>query len=341
MVRPSALGDVARTVPCLVTLRHAMPDAHIDWLVQEDLADVVRHHPMLDGVVTFPRESFRHTWRRPRALLRLRSWLRQLRNGRHDIAVDLQGLLRSGFFTYKTRAARRIGFANAREHAAIFYNRKHHVDDAQHAADRMLGLLEAEGYAPVRDLRLYVGDADRAWADAWRAGHGCDGDYACIAPGAKWRCKAWPLERYAAMAQRLLRSGAAGRRIVLIGTAAEAQAWRAFLDEHGRGELAQHVLTPPTTVGQMMALIARCRLFIGNDSGPLHVAVGLGRPVVALFGPTDPALVGPYQRDAFVARPDEPPLSWNAYRRHRDDQTLIAKVTADQVWEKVLAALRE
>src|SRR6185369_11864763 len=153
IIRPSALGDVARTVPALATLRAALPDAQIDWLVHDAFADAVRHHPMLKGVIEFPRQRFARFMRDRATTREVTAWARRLGDAKYDLVIDLQGLFRSGLMTRLTRAPRRVGFANAREIGWLGYNRRHHVDRSLHTVDRMLVLLEAEGFAPVRDMR--------------------------------------------------------------------------------------------------------------------------------------------------------------------------------------------
>ena len=101
IIRPSALGDVARSVPVLATLRRAMPNARIDWLVHEGFADAIRHHPALDGVLPFPRKHFGALWRRPAAALDAAAWAADLRGRRYDIVFDFQGLARSGLFVWR------------------------------------------------------------------------------------------------------------------------------------------------------------------------------------------------------------------------------------------------
>lgn len=335
IIRPSALGDVSRTVPALVTLRHAMPDAQIDWLVHEAYADVIRHHPDLNGLVTFPRKRFGAIGYNPAAAAEALRWSRDLRSNHYDIVFDLQGLLRSGLFTRLTAAPRRVGFANAREFAWLGYNRRHTIDPKQHTVDRMLSLLEAEGIPPQHDTTLYLGHDDEQWLDGWLEQQGITGPYACLAPTARWRCKCWPIENYAAISQRLLDSNIAGNRLVVLAAPDEHQAVAPLLDQLG-GD--RRVVVPQTTVGQMMAILSRSRLLVCNDSAPLHIAVGFKCPIAAIFGPTDPALVGPYHCDDTVLRPTAASASNSGrmdYRRHRDDQSLIAQVSIDEVWEKV------
>lgn len=329
LVRPSALGDVARTVPALVTLRQAYPAARIDWLVHEQFADVVRHHPALTTTIPFPREQLAGgLWRPSQARFAWR-WGRQLREKRYDQVFDLQGLFRSGLFTWLTAAPRRVGAATGREFAWLAYNRRHPAPRRLHTVDRMLRLLEAEGLTAVRDMRLYVGDRDRQWFAAYCAEHAVDGEpFATLAPTARWPSKCWPLERYAEIGTRLLRQKHVSRIVVL--AAPREQPYVRPLTR----QLGTAALCPTTTVGQMMAILEHTRLLVCNDSAPLHVAVGLGKRLVTVFGPTDPELVGPYGRpETVVTPPGHVPLHAHAYRRN--DQSLIAQISTQRVWEFV------
>ncbi|MFP4145824.1 MAG: glycosyltransferase family 9 protein [Phycisphaeraceae bacterium] len=333
IVRPSALGDVSRTVPVLASLRRALPAAHIDWLVADACADAVRHHPMLDGVVRFNRGELSGFGLRPRATRAGLGLAKTLRRAAYDVVYDLQGLARSGLFTWLTRAPRRVGFAGARELGWLGYNVRHRAQQPRHTVDQMLALVAADGVEPVVDMRLYVGGEDRQWLAEYTRQQGLE-EYVCLAPTARWGCKCWPIGRYARLAQQLLETGVAGRQIVLLASPAEREQVEPLF-EALPGELRARVHLPRTTVGQMMALISRARLLVCNDSAPLHIGVGFDRPIVAIFGPTDPAFVGPYQRLDSVVRPTVSPEHTASYRRHLDDQTLISQVSFEQVWEKI------
>jgi heptosyltransferase-1 len=335
MVRPSALGDVARTTPALVSLRRRWPEARIDWLVAAPYADAVRHHPMLDRVVPFRRDrlsGFAWTLSGTREGVGL---YRTLREARYDVVYDLQGLARSGLFAWLTRAPKRVGFANAREGGWLGYTHRHRIDAKLHAVDRMLALLEADGVTAVRDLRLHVSDADVAWA-----AEQLPGAYACVAPTAAWLCKCWPLDHYTQIARGLLDRLP---RVVVLAAPSERGYVQPMIDALLR-ELppndVHRVVCPRTTVGQMMAVLARAAVLVCNDSAALHLAVGLERPVVSIFGPTDPALVGPYPCTPDDPRVVVPPggTPRGSYRDH-DDQTLISTVPVEEVWQRVEATL--
>jgi len=339
IVRPSALGDVCRTVPALASLRRAMPDARIDWLVHENFAEAVRHHPALDELVLFPRQRFGAIWRSPAVLREAIGWARQLARQRYDIAVDLQGLFRSGLFTRLTRAPRRIGFANARELAWLGYNRRYRVDPNVHTVDHMLGLLAAHGYPIERDMRLYLGEQDKQWLDDYLDGEGKPPvPYACLAPMARWRCKCWPLKRYVEIGRRLLADGIAGERLIVVAAPDERQHVRPLLDAFRNDD---RVACPTTTVGQMMAIVANSQLLVSNDSSPLHMAVGFDRPMVAVFGPTNPALAGPYRRLESVVQPEGiQPRDMMHYRHWRSDQRVISRVPVEAVWDRIVDQLK-
>lgn len=341
IIRPTALGDVARTVPVLVTLRKAYPDAHIDWLVAKAFAPAVQNHPMLNGVIEFDRKQLAHFGLSPKATGAGWRFKKLLREKQYDTVYDFQGLLRSGLFTRMTGARRRVGFANARELGWLGYNVRHRVDAKLHTVDRMLGLLKADGLEPVDDMQLYLADQDKAWLDIFKQEHGIGtGGYACVAPTARWGCKCWPIERFGQIARRMIESGTAGDKLVLIASPDEREQvlpiYETLMgDGANGGDLRERVVFPETNVGQMMALLSEPRVLICNDSAPLHIAVGFNRPVVALFGPTDPALVGPYHRDSSVLRPPDAEQYKSNYRKLNNDAALISMITADDVWEKV------
>jgi len=337
IVRPSALGDVARTVPVLVSLKRAFPEAKIDWLVQDSFADVIAHHPDLSEVAEFPRGRFRGFGRNWAVTREVFAYLGQLKQRQYDRVYDLQGLSRSGWLTWFTRAPHRVGPADAREGAWLAYHHRVKInEDVQHTVDRMLAVIEGDGVEPVRDMRLFVGDDDRAWAEAYMKKHAMRrGHFAVVAPTARWLCKCWPVDRYDQIIDRLDQCDL--HEAVVVASESERTDAAPLLD-HVDGSLRRHDLIGKTTVGQLMAIIDAAGLVLANDSAALHIAVGLGRRVVSVFGPTDPAKVGPYRYSTgLVCAETEPGIN---YRSVGDDQTLIAGVSVDAVWQAVQRVLQ-
>jgi len=326
IIRPSALGDVARTVPALVSLKHAWPDAGIDWLVREGYEPVLAHHPALAETLAFPAGRDAETGK-GRAV-RMLDVLSLIRRRRYDLVIDLQGLARSGIMTGLSRAAHRVGFADARELAWLGYNQRIDAPRTLHAVTRTLKLIAGLGIEPVTDLSLYVGDEDRAWFANWADDVGvAPGRFLCIAPTARWQCKCWPATHFAEAAERLLAESDLADRVVVLASPAEREMVKPMLDR-----LGTRAAMPSTHVGQLMAVLAKARLLLCNDSAPLHLAVGLHTPLVSIFAATDPGLVGPYQRDASVVLPD----GWTSsgprlYRQLKDDASWISQITVEQV----------
>lgn len=304
IIRPSALGDVCRTVPVLASLRRAYPSARIDWLVRDVFAPAIEHHAGLTGVVPFARSRMGKDLRRGR-IGPARGLFSRLKEGKYDLVIDCQGLARSGLFAWMTGAGRRIGYARpeARELSWLAYTDRVRVRPGMHAVDRMLALVAAAGVEPVANMRLYSGWKEREEVRADPRLGGAPGGYAVIAPTSAWPGKRWPAERFAAVARAMLEMGVGS--VVLVGAANERGQCGPLLELAGREPRVVDRIGA-TTVGQLMAVIEGSGLVVANDSAALHMAVGFDRPSVALFGPTRVELVGPYGRAGDVIQHVEP-----------------------------------
>jgi len=333
IVRPSALGDVCRTVPVLATLRQALPHAEIDWLVQDSFIEAIEAHPALTAAVPFPRGHFAKWWRSPGTSLEIIRWVLEIRRSRYDTVYDLQGLSRSGAITRFTGAGRRVGFRDARELGWLGYNVRHPAPRSRHIVDQMLELMEREGFQPLRDMRLYSPARAAAWWNVERARHGLSesGSYAVLAPTSRWKSKRWPIDRWAALVDPLLARGF--DRVVIIGGPDERAQVGPLVDRPH-----PHVITVVggTSVGQTMAIIEQAGLVIANDSAPLHMAVGFDRPLLGLFGPTDPAFVGPYQREQAILRVHDPERDAPVhFRRGARARGIMDRIPVELVLERL------
>ena len=283
IVKPSAIGDVVHTLPILNLLRTRYPAAHIAWLVTPACEGILIGHPQLNEIIRFERKRWTSSF----------GLMKRLRSMKFDLVLDLQGLFRSGLFSYATGAPTRIGFANARELAPMFYTHAVPVPDVNvHAMERYLDLAVAAGCdrGPVEYI-FPTDDADRA---AVRLMLGSTKSYAVLLPGTNWQTKRWPVEKFAAIVEPLEKRF--GLASVIAGgpdAAPLTQLAPAAVNLVGR-----------TSLRQLVALIEGASLVIANDSGPMHIATALGRPLVTLFGPTNPVRTGPYQRQDSVVRLD-------------------------------------
>ena len=219
LVKPSSLGDIIHALPVLHALRQRYPDAKIDWLVGAGFAPILADHPDLNEVILFDRNRLGRLARSLDGARALLSMVRELRRRRYDLAIDLQGLFRSGFLTRATGASVRLGFRSAREGAWLFYSHRTR-DDAPnaHAVDRYMGVGKWLGLAeaPAR-FNLAVPPAAEVEMSAALASVGIGGSdrVVIVVPGARWETKRWGANRFAAAIDAI--QDETGLRCILVG----------------------------------------------------------------------------------------------------------------------------
>ena len=340
IIKPSALGDVATTLPLLCDVRAAIPGAQIDWLIHPAYVPVIQGHDALHEAIVFDRKNLGAWWYRPSATRRFTGLLRTLRDRRYDIVIDAQGLFRSGFLTRVTGAKMRIGLAHAREGAALTYTHKIRLPGkgkTMLAVERMRALgaplgTDSKSSAQFR-LPLQA-------AGVQTAGGLAPDSFVAVIPGARWNTKRWPIGRYAQVVEDLLD---AGQNVVLIGAPGEKPLCDAIATqiENRKSKMGggEHLLNlaGQTDIATMIALLARARLVVANDSGPLHIAAALGTRVVALYGPTSPRFVGPYGQMDAVLRHDVP--CHPCRLRECDHHSCMNGLAVELVWQRVAAKL--
>lgn len=288
LIKPSALGDIIHSLPVLSALRRRYPTAHIAWVVNSAYEPLLQGHPDLTETVPFDRGALRHgRWHGTRTAVR---FLRRLRNERFDLVLDLQGLFRSGIMTAATGAARRIGLSTAREGAAWMYTDVVNVPavTVTHAVDRYWLLAKALGAGGgTKSFTLPQPATEAAWAEALL--RECPRPWLAMAVGARWTTKRWPPAAFAALARRAQEHG--GGTILLVGGSEDR-----ILAHQVAVAITGSVLdlTGRTTLPRLAAVLARADVVLANDTGPLHLAAALGRPVLAPYTCTRATLTGPY-----------------------------------------------
>ena len=283
LIKPSSLGDIVHAMPTCAAIRRAYPKARLTWLVKHQWAGLVERIHGVDRV--WPVESTFNGWFSQVSLLRAE---------RFDLVVDLQGLFRSAAIGWFSGSPLLVGFANGREGSPWFYSRRVPVPQLEmHAVDRYLLVAKAvgAGESGTPEFRFRIPQTDFEEVDRLlsRSGATLGTNWIAMNVSARWPTKRWPAAAFAEVADRLQqeRCGA----VVLIGGPDERE---------DVAEVRRMMKTPATdlagatTVGLLPALLSRASLLITNDSGPMHVAAGVGTPIVALFGPTSPARTGPY-----------------------------------------------
>ena len=299
IVRLSALGDVLHALPVLSALRARFPDARIDWAVEDKAAALVEGRPDLTEALVFPRKALNAAARgvpHPGDLWRItRGYIQQMQERTYDVALDLQGNLKSGAVTRMSGAALRFGLAgpDAREGNRWFTQRRAAPPpEAKHRVERGLAVASALVGEPLPYVPpgFPVDDATRAGVTASLAELGlADRPFVVLHPGTSGfgAFKRWPPERFAALARMLADDG---RGVLVSYGPGEAELAQAVVAA-SRG--AATAFAPPS-LHALAELIRRASLFVAADTGPLHLAALVETPLLGLFGPKDPAIYGPY-----------------------------------------------
>jgi heptosyltransferase-1 len=333
VVRLSAMGDVIHTLPAVAALSESFPEAKIDWLVEERWAELLcapgvprrgprsDRRPLVDNIHTVKLVQWRKSLLTLVTAQQIATVWNDVRDMRYDIAIDLQGAIRSAVLARMSGAREVIGAAEPRESPASLWYTRQAITCGTHVVEQNVSLVESlvqrklkipEAALP-RDLGSEARVCEMLAAEKLR-------DFAIINPGAGWGAKRWPAERYGQVALALAQRGV--RSIVNYGPGEEslAQTVQAASDSTA--------LAWKCSLSQLIALTRRARLFVGGDTGPMHLAAALRIPVVAIFGPTDPARNGPYGTKSAVLRS---PSSLTTHARISRTDAGLLEIGADEV----------
>jgi len=334
IVRLGAMGDVIHTLPAAAALRQALPHATLGWLIEERWAELLctsryprsgprsPQRPLIDRVHSVNTSEWR------RAPFSFNTWMQvavglsQLRGIHYDAVIDFQGAVRSALLSRWSGAPMAFGSAQPREHAAsMLYTRKVLTTDRAHVVEQALEM--ARSIAPAltaeSDLELPVDpEAEIKIASFTAAGN--LKQFAILNPGAGWGAKRWPAERYGVLAKQLAHDGLTP--LVNYGPGEDLLAGAV---EQASDGVAKRVTC---SISELISLTRRAAVFIGGDTGPLHLAAALKIPVVAIFGPTNPARNGPFGTRSVVLRSAN---SVTDHSRHLEPEQGLLEITVDEV----------
>ena len=322
VVRLGAMGDILHALPAVTALRQAHPGWVIDWAVEprwrallaaEDSIGRVTSQPLVDRILFAPTREWRKAPLSQKTLHEIKALRQALRAGEYDAVLDLQGAVRSAVVGRMAGCRRLIGEAEPRERIARWLFTERVATRGAHVIEQDVELASAvagDDLAPVTPW-LPVDQAAEAWADQIlprdasqpgppRTGPGpWGGSQAAVLinPGAGWGAKRWPIERYAAVAQGLIDRG-----LHVLVNAGPGEEPLGEVISHATGGAATSLTC---TLEQLIALTRRVALVIAGDTGPLHLACALSRPVVGIYGPTDPSRNGPFGTRFRVLRSPE------------------------------------
>jgi len=285
IVKLGSIGDVVHTLPALAAVRGAMPQAEISWVVERKSSEILKDNPLLDRLIEVDTKALRRGLMSGETLRAPRQQLRRLRASAFDVALDFQGLLKSASIARLSGARRVFGYSRSglREPASsIFLSKRIAVPRKTHVIRKALALVEgALGIPPPDELSFPINVAPTNETEARQASERTGGNYAILNPGGGWPTKLWSVERFGKLADELW-SRYGMTSLVTYGP--------------GELELAESVRQASTSekavpvslsLKGFYSLAQRARVYVGGDTGPTHIAVAAGAPIVGLFGPTE------------------------------------------------------
>ena len=304
IVKLSAIGDVIHTLPSLAALRRLYPDAHITWVVEEASKDIILHHPHLDQVLIFRRKNWITDFKRgqwPSVRRGVCSFLAGLRSRRYDLVIDFHGLFKSAMVVLASGGKRKLGYDSWQELSGLFLNEKIPEDMNKHAVDRYLDFPRYLGAAPApAEFILPINqEAETGCLALQNAYSLTKKNYIAVNPVALWETKLWNNRKFAELADMIQHR----LRMPVVFTGR---------DKESSDDITSKMTTKGINIGGQTTLMELACLYrdaltvISTDSGPMHLAAAVGTPVIALFGPTDPARTGPYGKGHTVIRTNLP-----------------------------------
>ncbi len=337
IIKPSSLGDIIHTLPLLKTLRNEHPSAHISWVLEGAFRELLDGNKDLDEIILIHTKK----WRREisaKTIGEIWQTIKKLRESRYDIAIDLQGLLKSGIITWLSNAKIRLGFhkSNMREpiNALFLTKRAESARPQKHAIERNLDLLKSLG---IHNFKIHF-DLDfssegEKMAESFFSNLALNGSLVAVNPGFGFQTKAWGLEKYAALCDMLIEK--LNCTVLLTWGPGERE-----MVEIITGKMKNTPLvSPSTTIKQSLSFFSRCDLFIGSDTGPMHVCAAIGVKTLVLMGPTDPLRNGPFGNEHTVIQKN---LSCkNCYKRKCGTRECMESILVDEVFEaasKIISA---
>lgn len=345
VIKPSSLGDVVHTLPVVHALKRVYPTCHISWIVQEGLRGFLEGDPTIDELIAITIPSTSEPGAPPTAFLAA-GWatlctLARLRNrflkDRYDLVLDLHASLRSGLLGLTNPGGLRMGFSDAKELNTYF---QHHVVDTghagPHAVEKNLLFARRLGCLPApEDFTVFITEPWKHGASLFlqEAGLGESSRIVYANPGARWRTKLWTVRCWAMLADQM--RARFGATVVFAGSSADLEMINSIIELTREPAVSSAGKLSP---GESVALLRRSCVYVGVDSGPMHIAAFIGTPVVALFGPTDPARVGPYGNGHAVVRRENLECL-GCRKRACANRVCLEHISPEQVLETVASLL--
>jgi len=332
IVRLGSMGDIIHTLPAATALRRAFPEASLGWVVEERWAELLctlpeprsgprsPRRPLIDRVHTVNTKLWRMSLLSAQTWEQIAAGLSELRAQRYEMAVDFQGAVRSAVLARWSGAPVVYGAAQPRENVASMFYTRQLIARGNHIVEQNLSLAEAIARRSLEMPKIEFPHDPAVEKKCEKRLQQGIGDFALLNPGAGWGAKQWPAERYGNVARQLAEDGV--KSLINFGPGEEPLVRAVESASEGTAQGIACSLT------ELIALTRRARLLIGGDTGPMHLAATLGIPVVAIFGPTNPARNGPFGTRSIVLRS---PTSPTTHSRHARPDPGMLEISSDEV----------
>lgn len=340
ILRLGAMGDILHALPAVTALRAKHPDWFIGWAVEpqwrgllaaEDAETRGAAMPVADRLHIVPAKEWGRRPLSARTIEQIRHTRRELRGARYDVCVDLQGAMRSAVLGKWAHPQRLIGEEKPREWAARYLFDEHVPTRGTHVIEQAIEVTNevARDELPFMLPWLPVSESGERYCDAQLANFS-GWPFVILNPGAGWGAKRWPTERYGELARLFAERG--------FGVVINSGPGEKELADEVNAASGNAALVVSPGLDELIALTRRASLVIAGDTGPLHLASALGKPVVGIFGPTDPARNGPYGGDFRVLRHPE---SKRDHRRRAEPEAGLLTISACEVWKAAMELLKD
>ena len=340
IVRLSAMGDLINSLPVAAALRATQPDAAIDWVVEERWSELLcakgtapdsprsPQKPLVDLIYTVNTRRWRDNLFSRSTRKEIGELRRRIGQAGYSSVIDVQGAIRSAVIARFSKSKRIIGFEKPREPQAKYFFTERIPAQGTHIVEQNVSLTGLP--VPAANTEILPHDpAAEKWRDDALRQLGISGGYAVLSPGAGWGAKEWAPERYGEVAALLWKHG-----IVSLVNVGPNEGALAHAVAKASGGIAKPMLG---SIGQLVALLRGAKVFFGGDTGPMHLANLMGVPVVAIFGPTNPARNGPFYPPFEVVRHVS---STTDYSHKSTDHEGLANTTAAEVYEAARRLLK-
>lgn len=330
----SSLGDILHTLPFAAELRKLYPQARISWLVHPQFAGFVPDAPIIDEVLYFDKKKFNGMSFGEK--YKYFCEMKELLHSKHfDLVLDMQGLFKSAVLAAISGCDERLGYCELREGSGLISKAITGAHSKDHVIERYLDVVRYLGAdVPVGELDFPMPNLDKETVSVWEKlqskGMSKDSDYVVMVPGARWWTKEWPVEHYASLANMIINDSE--KYVVLAGGPDDAVKG-AKVKELANSDYVID-MTGQTSLRELAALIKGCKFYISADTGPLHFAAALKKPLVAMYGPTKADRTGPYGSNNSTVLLS-PAKCKGCLKKKCDNWHCMHDITPEKVFEEV------